>query len=295
MKSLVVFIFLLTAAAQPQELNCKVTVNFESISVQYRELLINFGQAIEAYLNQTRFTDKWEGDKIECAFNIFFTSASSDVNYSAQAVITSQRPIYNSTKNSLMLSLNDSQWSFIFQKNQTLYQTQTVFDPLTSFLDFYAYVIIGVDMDSYGDLAGNPYFTKAFDIVNLGANSSSSTGWEKTSSSYSRRGLVEDLLNDKFRFFRTAYFNYHYNGLDIMSENKTLAVKNIVRLIDVLDLLSTKLDINSVLTRVFFDAKSGEIIDVLKTYPDKSVFKKLKKVDPSHGLKYDEAAQVEQE
>lgn len=291
MKSLIFFILVLTTVTFSQELNCKVSVNYESIPVVNRELLANFSQTVEEYLNKTRFTDKWEGDKIDCAFNIFFIGASSDINYSAQAVITSQRPIYKSEKNSLMLSINDPQWSFLFEKNQTLYPTQSVFDPLTSFLDYYAYIIIGFDMDSYDELAGNPFFTKAFDIVNLGANSSYRTGWEKTSSSYSRRGLVEDLLNEKYRPFREAYFNYHYNGLDIFSEKKSLAIKNIIKLVDVLEVLRSKVDINSVLLKTFFDSKSGEIIESLKTYPDKSIFAKLRKIDPSRGLKYDEAAQ----
>jgi hypothetical protein len=291
MKSLVYFIILLSAVANSQELNCKVTINYESIPVGNREFLSNFAQTIEDYLNKTRFTESWEGDKIDCAFNIFFTGASSDVNYSAQAVIISQRPIYRSEKNSLMLSINDGQWSFIYEKNQILYPMQTIFDPLTSFLDFYAYIIIGFDFDSYDELAGNPFFTKAFDIVNLGANSNFRTGWEKSSSSYSRRGLVEDLLNDKYRPFREAYFNYHYNGLDLLQDKYPVAIKNIVKLVDVLEVLRTKVDINSVLLKVFFDAKSGEIIEILRTYPDKSVFEKLKKIDPSHALKYDEAAQ----
>lgn len=291
MKFFIVLFLAFFSAAKPQELNCRVTVNFESIPVVNRELLTNFVQNIEDYLNKTKFTDKWDGDKIECAFSIFFSGASSEMNYTAQAVITSQRPIYNSSRNSLMLSINDAQWSFVYEKNQTLYPTQSVFDPLTSFLDFYAYVIIGFDLDSYEELLGNPYFTKAFDIVNLGANSGFRSGWEKSSSSYSRRGLVEDILNEKYRPFREAYFNYHYNGLDIISEKKSLAAKNITRLIDVLEELRSKVDINSVLIKTFFDAKSGEIIEILKNYSDdKSIFKKLRKIDPSRGLKYDEAA-----
>lgn len=285
------FILLLSSVTLAQELNCKVTVNYESIPVVNRELLADFAQTIEDYLNKTRFSEKWEGDKIECAFNIFFIGASSDVNYSAQAVITSQRPVFNSEKNSLMLSINDGQWSFIYEKNQTLYPTQSVFDPLTSFLDYYAYIIIGSDMDSYDELAGNPFFTKAFDIVNLGANSGFRTGWEKSSSSYSRRGLVEDLLNEKYRPFREAYFHYHYNGLDIMTDKKPHAIKNIIKLVDILEVLRSKVDINSVLLKTFFDSKSGEIIESFKTYSDKSIFKKLRKIDPSHALKYDEAAQ----
>jgi len=114
MKSVVTIILLLTTITYSQELNCRVTVNYESIPVVNRELLADFSRTIEDYLNKTRFTDKWEGDKINCSFNIFFIGASSDVNYTAQAVITSQRPIYQSAKNSLMLSINDAQWSFVY-------------------------------------------------------------------------------------------------------------------------------------------------------------------------------------
>lgn len=289
MKTIFSLIFLVYSVSFGQELNCKVTVNYESIPVVNRELLADFAQTIEDYMNKTKFTDKWDGDKIECALTIFFTGASSEINYSAQAVVTSQRPIYNSTKNSLMLSINDAQWSFVYEKNQTLYATQSIFDPLTSFLDYYAYVIIGFDLDSYEELSGSTYFTKAFDIVNLGATSGFRIGWEKSSSSYSRRGLVEDLLNEKFRFFREAYFYYHYNGLDLFTDKRQAAFKNITKLIDVLDMMRTKVDINSVLIKTFFDAKSGEIIEYLKTYPDKSIFNKLKKIDPPHALKYDDA------
>ena len=220
MKSLGIIIILLTINTFSQELNCKVTVNYESIPTGNRELLSDFANSIEDYLNKTRFTDKWEVDKIDCAFNIFFIGASSDVNYTAQAVITSQRPIYQSAKNSLMLSINDGQWSFTYEKNQTLYPTQSVFDPLTSFLDYYAYIIIGFNEDSYDELLGNPFFTKAFDIVNLGANSSFRTGWEKSSGSYTRRGLVEDLLNEKYRPFREAFFNYHYQEYSLQKAGK---------------------------------------------------------------------------
>jgi hypothetical protein len=291
MKFLLILLFAVNTLNFSQELNCKVTVNYESIPVVNRELLVDFAQTIENYLNKTKFSDKWEGDKIDCSFNIFFTGASSEINYSAQAVIISQRPIYNSSKNSLMLSVNDGQWSFIYEKNQILYSSQSVFDPLTSFLDFYAYIIIGLDMDSYEQLGGNDYFTKASDIAILGANSGSRIGWEKSSSSYNRRVLVDELLRERYRPFREAYFNYHYNGLDIFSEKKQNAFKNILKIVDVLELMKNKVDINSVLVKTFFDAKSGELIDYLKTYPDKTVFKKLKKIDPSHALKYDEAGQ----
>jgi hypothetical protein len=290
MKLLIILLLSASSLIYSQELNCKVLVNFESLPVANRELLVNFGGVIEDYLNKTRFTtDSWEGDKIDCTFNIFITSASSEVSYSAQAVIISQRPVYNSTKNSSMILINDNSWSFIYEKNQPIYPDFSTFDALRSFLDFYAYVIIGYDLDSYSKLGGSQIFAKAFDIVNLGASDRSALGWEKSSNSYSRRGFVEDLLNEKYRPFREAFFEYHYNGIDLYSQNKKAAHDKIVNLINILESMRTKSDLNSVLVKTFFDAKSGEIIDYLKDYADKNIFKILKKIDPPHISKYDEA------
>lgn len=290
MKLLIVLLLTASSLIYSQELNCKVLVNFEGLPVANRELLVNFGALLEDYMNKTRFTtDNWEGDKIECTFNIFVTSAASEISYSAQAVIISQRPVYKSIKNSSMILINDNSWSFTYEKNQQINPDISTFDPLRSFLDFYAYVIIGYDLDSYGKLAGSQLYSRAFDIVNLGATNRSTPGWDKTSSSYSRRGFIEDLLNEKYRPFREAFFEYHYNGIDIYAQNKKAAQDKIINLINTLESMRTKVDLNSVLIKSFFDAKSGEIVDYLKDYPDKNIFKVLKKIDPPHTSKYDEA------
>ncbi len=76
------------------------------------------------------------GLKLKCSFNIFFTSASEEVNYSAQVVINSTRPVEGSENRSLMLNIMDSKWTFQYQKNQSIYFNPTDFSPLTSFLDF---------------------------------------------------------------------------------------------------------------------------------------------------------------
>lgn len=287
MKLVSFLILLLAAAAYPQELNCRVIVNYEGLPVINRELLPDFGPIIEDYLNKTRFTNQnWEGDKIDCTFNIFFTSASSETNYSAQVVVVSQRSIYKSINKSAMLTINDGQWSFSYERGQALYAHQASFDPLTSFLDFYAYVIIGFDMDSWELLGGTPYFSKAMDIINLGAASRFSAGWERSSAAYSRRGLVEDILNEKYRPFREAIYQYHY-GIDLFEQNKAAGQQRMVTLINTLEEMRTKTNINSVFVRTFFDVKSGEIIDRLRDY-DKEIFKTLKRLDPARASRYDE-------
>ena len=290
MKKIVVLILLLTDIYFAQELDCKVVVNYEGLQVANRELLLGFDQVVQDYMNTTRFTDgDWEGYRIPCTINIFFTSASSDVSYSAQAVVVSQRKIYNTINFSPMLTVNDNSWSFNYEKGQSLYGNRSTFDPLTSFLDYYANIIIGFDMDSYFELGGTPYFSKAFDIVNLGNSSGTPSGWQTSSANFSRWGLVSDLLNEKFRPFREAVYQYHYNGLDIFKEHKNIALGQMIGLVTTLEEMRTKVDLNTVLMRVFFDTKNGEIADYLKQAGDPGLFVSLKKIDPRHISKYDEA------
>jgi hypothetical protein len=203
-------------------------------------------------------------------------------------VVVSQRPVYNSDRLSPVLTVNDNTWSFNYERGQSLY-TQSTFDPITSFLDYYANIIIGLDWDTYEVSGGTPFFSKAFDIVNLGNRSGFAAGWQQASSTtFSRWSLVEDLLNDRYRLFREAFYNYHYNGLDIFNEDRSLALDNIAGLINTLEQIRGNIDLNSVLLKSFFDAKYGEIADYLKFYKDKNIFQTLKRIDPRHASKYDE-------
>ncbi len=288
MKKLILILSLFPIVLFGQELDATVTVNYEQLETSAKEKLENFADDIREYLNSNRFTDQDYQDKIKCSFNIFFVSSSGETKYSAQVVITSQRPIYNSQKNSLMFRVQDSKWDFNYEKGQTLYFNQTDFDPLTSFLDYYAYVIIGVDADSYQKLGGTDYFNKALDITVLGGNSSYKKGWVLDGSNYNRRALVLNLTDASYQKFREDFFDYHYNGIDIYAENKTVAQRNIVKLISDLAAVRDKLDARSVLLKVFFDAKNKEIVDYLMDYPDKAtVFEMLKKIDPSHLSTYE--------
>ena len=291
MKKLLFVLIFSSTLIFPQELNCTVTLSTGNISISARDKLKDFAQKVEDYMNKTQFTNDpayQNGAKIDCSINIFVLSAANDINYTAQVVITSLRPIYKSQDNSLVLTINDNSWSFSYDPGQAFYRNQSIFDPITGFLDYYAYIIIGFDLDTWNKLGGSQYFSKASDIVNLGAVSSYSSGWTKNSNSYSRRGLVDDLLNDKFRSFREAIYDYYY-GIDIYSMNKAEGQKRIVKLVKVLDDLRAKMDLNTVLIKVFFDAKAGEIVEKLKTYSDKEqVFAELKKIDPAHAAKYDE-------
>lgn len=272
-----------------QELNCKVTVNYEGLAVNNRELLIDFGNVVESYMNTTQFTsEQWDGLKIDCALTIFFTGAANETDYSAQVVIVSTRPVFRSTRQTPMLTISDANWSFRYVPNQALYANQATFDPLTSFLDFYANIIIGFDWETWAELGGTPYFKKAFDILNLSVSSPYKKGWEQSSASYSKWGLCNDLLNDRYRSFREAFYEYHY-GVDEYQIRKKDGQDKLVNMITVMEDMQKKVGIaNSVLIKQFFDTKNGEFVELLRDYPDNAVFARLKKIDPSHATKYDE-------
>lgn len=287
----ILFLFLLLPVIIfAQELEATVTVNYEQLSTAAKERLEGFGQAVENYLNNNNYTgEEWEGDPIKCSFNIFFNAEGGETNYSAQIVVVSQRPIYKSPNSSLMFRIQDSQWSFKYEKNQSLYFNQTFFDPLLSFLDFYAHVIIGLDLDSFDRLGGSDMFIQALDIAVLGASTGYKETWSKSSLAYNKRTLIDNLLSADFRQFREDYFDYHFNGIDLMSTEPEEGYKNIVKLVKHLETRKDNLDPRNVLLKIFFEAKSSELVDALKDYPDTSILEILKKVDPQHSSKYDKA------
>ncbi|MDR3627228.1 MAG: DUF4835 family protein [Ignavibacteriaceae bacterium] len=291
MKSFIVALLLFSSVAFAQELNCSVTVNLANLAPSDRPLISGFDVAVKDYMNKTKFSSgDWQNDKITCAFTILLLTASNDGNFSAQVIVTSSRPVYQSNKTLQMLRINDGNWQFTYQKGQGLVANQSAFDPLTSFLDYYANIIIGYNEDSWDELGGTSFFNKAYKLCNLANSTTFSKGWSR-SGMYSRQALAEDILNDKYQPYREAYYQLYY-GIDYY-ENKREDVKKaqdvIVGAINTIAGMRNQIDFSSIVLRTFFDASSGTIVNYLTSYPDKSIFKTLKLIDPSHTSQYDAA------
>ncbi len=274
-----------------QEFNASVSVNMDQLNPGDREKLENFKSSIEDYINKNKFSGKsWDGEKILCNFNIIFTGSGDNNSYNAQLVVTSYRPIEGTKKDSPMMIILDNPWSFTYEKNQPMRINQAEIDPVTSMLDFYLYLMLGFDGDSWQKMGGTDYFKQAYDISLRGASSKYAASWSYSNAPYTKRGLLENILDERYTQFRSDYFNYHYNGLDLINNPKTydIAIKNIIKLINDIDAVRERLDSRSVLLKVFFDAKYNEICDILKNYPDKTIFSTLKRIDPFHISKYTE-------
>ncbi|HEY5614477.1 MAG TPA: DUF4835 family protein [Bacteroidota bacterium] len=276
-----------------QELICEVTVNFERLSSAQQELLRNFESDVERYINGNKWTTEDFGEeKIRCAVNIVFQTGTDDGRYSAQVFIGSQRPVYiqndPTDKASPVIRIIDENWQFAYLPNQRMSQDDFQFDPLTDFFDFYANLIIGLDVETYTELSGSRYFQKALNICSQGGSSPFATGWLQVTGSYSRFNIVDEIMNAKYQPFRFSFYSYHFDGIDLLYTDKQKGLDNLLQAIEAIGELRKKQDPRSILVKAFFDAKYQEIAEAFLLYPDRSVFQRIVSADPNHQSTYQE-------
>jgi hypothetical protein len=287
------FVLVVTPLLVSQELNCTVTIHTESMQSAQLGNLRSFSQEIERYMNNTRFSNEdLDGEKIQCSLDISFTSATSDNHYSVQVAVLSQRPIYSGNektdRSTLVIRILDNSWNFPYTPNQRMAHDEMVFDPLTGFLDFYAYLIIGYDLETYIPMTGSPCFQKALNTVQQASNSASSKDWQQSSTGYSKFGITDELSNIKYNTFRTAFNNYHFDGIDLLATEKQKGLENMLTAIASINDVRLRQNSSSVVVKQFFDAKFREIAEAFQSYPDRSVYETLSNYDQEHRSTYQE-------
>ncbi len=247
-----------------QELNCSVTVNDRQISGSSTEYVSELAPAVERYLNENRWTDdRYEDyERIRCNIQILLTDVDGNSNFTAEAVITANRPIYNTNRQTTLMVISDSAWRFNYSRNKNLIFDDLQFDDLTSFLDFYAYIILGYDYDSFSDLGGSSHFNSALSIFEIAQNTGA-PGWGRSIGAQRNRfGLINDLTNPSYRDLRSAYYRYHRLGLDQFSQQEELARNEIVEALDLIR-ENKRVTSNNYLFDLFFGAKYLEIVAAL--------------------------------
>jgi len=291
----IIVICLAFSSAIAQEISCEVTLNLEALTTaEARENLSDFRQQIATYINTHRWTKEDFGDeKIICSMDILIQGATGANQYKAKVFIGSKRPIYKSGNSTAVLRLVDDKWEFEYIRNQSITYIENRFDPLLSFIDFYIYLILGFDADTYAKNGGTQYFERANDISNYARNAANAgKGWEPTTQGiYSRVQLVDELLSPKFEPFRKAVHTYYYRGLDSLFGKKERALKKMYSALDNIRNLLLKNNQPSLAVRTFFDTKYLEIAEAFLDYSDESVYTRLAKIDPVHQSTYEEYAE----
>lgn len=271
-----------------QQVDCTVQVNYEAVATTHKDLLQDFERDIRDYINDHRWGSEELEEKIRCTMNVFIKSTTGENGYTAQVFIGSQRPIFGSERNSAVVRLFDETWEFTYISSRPLHHNPFQFGDLTSFIDFYMNLIIGLDFDTYEPASGTPFLRVAADIANLG-RSNGANGWDQKAGSFSRLQIIDEILNPKYEPVRRAIHTYHFAGLDSLATAPARGYANILRALEAIGKVRRQVDPRNLFIKAFFEAKYLEIAEVFQGYPDRNVFERIAAVDPAHVSAYEEA------
>lgn len=276
--------------AAAQELNCQVSVLTPQIQASDKSIYETLQTTIREFLNNRSWTNDQflNQERIECSMVITISERTSVDEFKANIQIQSRRPVYKSSYNSPLFNHQDNDFTFRYVQDQNLeFDEANINSNLTAVLGFYAYLIIGLDYDSYSLEGGTPYYTKAQTIVS-NAQQLPDRGWKAFETSRNRYWLVENLLNVSFKPLRNAMYTYHRMGFDKMSEDMVNARQATTEAIKSLRNVYNDKP-NSFLMQVFFNAKSDEVMNLYSqaNMDEKNqVVQVLTLIDPANTLKY---------
>lgn len=261
------FIILLTVCslnATAQELLATVTINVgPKVSTTDRNVFRDMKIAFQQFLNSRKWTTDGfqQHEKINCSILVNINDMPSIGVFSASVQVQSARPVYNSNYTSLLLNFADRDWQFEYIESQPLeYNDNTFTNNLTSMLAFYAYLVIGLDYDSFSELGGTPYFQRALTVVN-NAQSSNRPGWQSLGGTRNRYWIIENLLNPQMADVRKTLYSYHRLGLDTF--DKTPDQSRLIILTGLKNIRKARdINPNAILIISFFDAKSKELANI---------------------------------
>jgi len=272
--------------AQAQELFCDVRVNYNNLQGSDFTFLDNLDEEMEEYLNRRAWTtDSYqEMERIDCTIQVIFTESITLTSFRARLIVASRRPIYGTSATTTVMQINDEDWQFEYSQGTPLVFDLERYNPLTSVINFYAYLILGYDYDTFGELGGNPHFERARRIAE---RAQSAPGWEDLGADRGRTTLIRQLLEPRYHTLRRAYYAYHYGGLDRFVIDTEQARQT------VLDALAGIEELTDQTTRdyimdLFFAAKNQELTSIFEESSlQNQAYTILSDIDPANLATYD--------
>jgi hypothetical protein len=228
-------------------------------------------------------------ERIECTFSFIIRQFENNV-VTAELTVQSRRPVFNSSYFSPIFNFRDTEIVFEYNEGDQLELIEGSFGSnLTAVLAYYAYIIIGYDMDSFSSMGGTPFFRAAENIVSS-AQSSNYGGWRaELGASRNRHALVNNLLDPAFGRFRNYFYEYHRRGLDEMTINMTNARARIAEGLPILR-EANRARPTAVLTTIFLDAKADELVNIFSEAPQaerQQVAEILSDIAPTRSAQWD--------
>ncbi|MGK9119837.1 DUF4835 family protein [Olivibacter jilunii] len=289
--SFLLFSIATLAPAWAQDLNARVQILSPQVQATNKRAFDVLQQAMTDFLNNKKWSNQQilPEERIDCSFVITVKEWDGSSNYKAEAQIISTRPVYNTTYNSPILTLSDKNFDFTYTEGEPLdFSAQQYLSNITSLLAYYAYLIVGLDADSFSEKGGTPYYTLAQNVLN-NAQTANFAGWKSIESMNNRFWLVNNMLDNNYEPLRSFSYRYHLDVLDKMADNQNASKR---KLIDLLPLLAKvdRMAQGAMYNQAFFTAKSDELANLIGglTGPEKiKAINILSEADPGNSNKYE--------
>jgi len=270
---LVLFFVIISIISNAQELLAKVTVLASRVnSTIDRKIFTTLESQLNTFMNNRKWTNDVfkENEKIKCSFILNIESILEPNVYKASLTVQVARPIYNSSYRAAMVNFVDAEVTFKYVEFQPIefnenrvQGTDASVANLTAICAFYAYMLIGLDYDSFSPKSGENYFRKAQNIVNNAPEGKGISGWRVFDGLRNRYWLSENMINNRYNIIHDVIYSYYRSGLDKMVENENEARANILQALIQLHAFN-KENPNTMILQFFMQGKMPEIIGVFK-------------------------------
>lgn len=277
---------MLTASlgCRAQELNCTVEVNSSSIEGTDKSVFESLQQSITEYMNDTKWTNAVfsPNEKIEC--RMFFTIKEyKDDRMKGDLQVQLSRPVYNSTYTTTLFNFRDTRVEFDYKDGDPLIHNENSWDSnLTGILNYYAYLFLALDFDSFSPLGGQPYYDKCASVVQM-AQSSGEIGWRTFEDTKNRSAVLSSYTDNNTSGIRQLLYDYHRKGLDEMVTSPDKGRASITASLSEVEKIH-KNNPMSVALSIFRDSKLDELVNVYSKAPQTErdlVYKLLEPIYPT--------------
>ncbi len=276
-----------------QELNFAVKINTQRLQTVDPKVFETLEKTIFDFLNNTKFTDHYfdPKERINCNIQLTIQQEISPTRFKADLAIQASRPVYGSNYETTLINHQDRDVTFDYEQFQPLIFSRNAYnDNLSAVLSFYAYIILGLDYDSFASLGGDPYFKIAQDILNNVPQGAAvaNPGWRSIDGSRNRYWIIENLLSPRVRPLRQAMYDYHRHGLDVMAKDPAAGRAIIMQALDEIAQVNQVYP-NSMVVQMFNQTKGQEVTEIFKggTYQEKErVIGVMSRIDPANAARY---------
>lgn len=262
------------ARAQELQANVSVIANRLPSSIDHKQFQ-TLQTALYNFINGRQWSNETfkTNEKIICNFLINISSAQDNNTFQATLTVQAGRPIYNTSYQSPLINFQDESFTFRYVEYQNLdfndnrvQGSEPYAANLTAEIAYYAYMILGLDFDTFSLRGGDPYFQKALNIVNNAPEGSNITGWKPFDGIFNRYWLIENLTNSKYTLVHDAYYNYYRLGLDELYEKEAdgrAAILNALNMMNTINAENPRL----MIMQFFFQGKSNELSHIFQKSP----------------------------